>query len=239
MNNQPNIREPEEGNVPERSAADSRAASLRLRRRICILLACLAVFVAVAIPLINCLSESDTPELPELPTEAPELFEEPDYEYDILNDKEYLALNRDIYYSDGTVTTAIERSDCSSLGTGVSLLWDMIDCIIAGDAEGYNALFTQKYITQNGKKEAFTMQQVYGANAHTGILFELDSSETVEEDGQTVHYQLYRVTYRIHKNNGTFRRDIGQDEARTQLILLTDREGGEAKIDSISYQGYQ
>lgn len=232
MNDRPTICEPE--NAPER-----RASALRLRRRICIILVALAVFMAAAILLIHCMDESDTPEPSELPTEAPELFEEPDYEYDILKDKEYLALNRDIYYSDGTSTDEITRADCATLGAGVSLLWDMIDCIIAGDAEGYNALFTQKYIAKNGEKEAFTMQQVYGANAHTGILFELDSSETKDEDGQTVHYQLYRVTYRIHKNNGTFRRDIGQDEARTQLILLTDREGGEAKIDSISYRGYQ
>lgn len=215
------------------------ASAARLRRRIGIALVCLVGFAVVAILLIHFMSKSETPELPELPTEPPEAFVEPRFDYDILKDAEYLALNRSVCYSDGTITRELEEAERTTMGAGVALLWDMLDRIIAGDTEGYNALFTQAYIQKNGAHEDFTMQQLYGANAQTGILLEVDRSEVKEEDGRTVTYLLYRVTYRIHKNDGTFRRDIGSDEARPQIILLTDREGGRFKIDSISYRGYR
>lgn len=229
MNDRPNIREPEEENAPERSAPDRRASALRLRRRICIILAVLVVFVVAASLLIHCMDESDTPEEGTF-APAKEQFEEPDYEYDILKDQAYLALDREVYYSDGGYTRPIDESDLPSLDAGVTLLWNMIDCIIAGDADGYNSLFTEKYKSKYGETERFAMQQLYDIRITVG------RSEQVTQDDRTVNYQTYYVQYRIRKNNGTFRRDIGDDEARIQIFTLSDRENGAVKIEEIGYR---
>ena len=48
---------------------------------------------------------------------------------------------------------------------------------------------------------------------------------------------IYKLSYSILKNNGTFRNDIGEDQ-KTQYIVITDREGT-LKIDAISTSKYK
>ena len=55
-------------------------------------------------------------------------------------------------------------------------------------------------------------------------------------DGGETRY-TYALEYKIHKNNGTFRNDIGEDQ-KTQYIVITDREGT-LKIDAISTSKYK
>ena len=55
-----------------------------------IVLACMVVFTAVAIPLVNYIEREDTPEVMTFP-DAKYNFAEPDYDYDIMKDKDYRA----------------------------------------------------------------------------------------------------------------------------------------------------
>lgn len=213
--------------------AASTAAQVRKRhRRMLIFLIALAVLAVSAFLVINFIDTSDTPDVPELPTMDEDQFEEPDYDRNILEDPAYLVLDRSIYHTDGGVTVVMDATNRQSLGQAAMLLEEMIEYIIAGDADGYNSLFTETYRAENGTQAAFTMQQLYH------IELEVGSSESVTEDDRTVHYQTYYVTYRIHENNGTFRRDIASEERRTQIITLCDREDGQLKINAIGYRGY-
>lgn len=205
----------------------------KLSRRIRWIVAGLVLFAVIAVPLIRCLDNSEDVEAPPVPTESPDVFFEPDYEYDILQDPAYLELDRSVHHTEGGVEVVMDATNRQALGKCAMMLEEMVGYIVAGDVEQYNALLTQKYIEAKGEQELFAMQQLYNIHLEAG------ETEQKTEDGKTVAYQIYYVSYCIRQNNGTFRRDIGSDESRTQIILLTDREGGEIKIDSISYIGYQ
>ena len=44
-----------------------------------------------------------------------------------------------------------------------------------------------------------------------------------DENGMRVY--VFKLDYKIMKNNGTFRRDIDSSTSRTKTIYVTDREG--------------
>ena len=52
------------------------------------------------------------------------------------------------------------------------------------------------------------------------------------KDGNTVY--KYNVSYKIYRNNGTFRNDIGSDGSKTLMFTLIG-DGTQVKIDAINY----
>ena len=220
---------------PRSGTGGARAdATRRLRRRILIVLACMVVFVAVAVPLVNRIERGD---VSELATFAPARynFEEPDYDYDILRDEGYLGKNRTVLFSDPSRNCAesLDSSNRNSFGEGVTVLDTMINCLIHGDTDGYNRLFTGAYIRENGTQARFTMQQLYDI-----VLTRIESSETTES-GKTVVYQKFYVEYKIRLNNGTYRTDIGNDESRKQVVVLCNRDDGEMLIDQMYFPQFR
>ena len=206
----------------------------RLRRRILIVLACMVVFVAVAVPLVNRIERGDVPE-PATFAPARYNFEEPDYDYDILRDEGYLGKNRTVLFSDPSrnYSESLDNSNRNSFGEGVTVLDTMISCLINGDTDGYNRLFTKAYIQENGTQARFTMQQLYDI-----VLTRIDSSEATE-DGKTVVYQKFYVEYKIRLNNGTYRTDIGHDESRKQVVVLCNRDDGRMLIDQMYFPHFR
>lgn len=89
-----------------------------LRRRILLVLAAMVVFAAVAIPLVNYLERDDTPEIVTYPDAKSEWesVDESDYDYDIMQDKDYLSLNRVVMYENPTQNFATSLDD-SNRGT--------------------------------------------------------------------------------------------------------------------------
>lgn len=219
-----------ENDTPE--SRNPSADASRLRRRIIIIFVCMVVFVLVTVPLIKLLDarngEGDNATQATLPP-ANLFWESADFEYDIMKDKEYLALNRQIMFED-TVTGVTEVMDAASRGAhgeAAAVLYDMINLIIRGDTDGYNRLFSKAYYKDDNEELApFTMQQVYDIKI---------KSMGTERDASGTHtvYKFY-VDYKIHKNNGTFRQDIGDDESLTQVFTLSDKEGT-VRIDGIGY----
>jgi hypothetical protein len=86
-----------------------------------------------------------------------------------------------------------------------------------GDAEAYAEHFVSDY--EGELPESFTMQMIY--NIRIAPYYS-------EETGENT----YLVEYRILKNNGTFRNDIGSKVSRPMLYTLRD-VGGEYFIESI------
>ena len=147
-----------------------------------------------------------------------------DRDLDIMTDKEYLDLDRSIYYTKGAETFAIDRGDLDGLTDDILFFIKYFDLAIAGNYSAYNKLFTESYYKSNEEYYSFTQQMIY--DMHIEKLGE----KTV--NGKNEFY--YDVSYKIHKNNGTFRNDIGSDGAKTLFFTLVETDSG-ILIDSIDY----
>lgn len=220
------------GSAFEEEAAAAAARSRRMKRTILIIFACMVIFVPVALLLTRLIDNSSVGK-PEEETKRKQptiIFCTPDYEYDILKDEEYLNLNRYVMYADNGTGLSVMLDDRSvkNYGPAVLVLTEMLDCIIKGDAEGYNALFSDNYYDNYEPAPLFTMQQVYDI-----LLTKMETKHIQPEKGREYVQYEFTVEYKIHKNNGTFRTDIGLDESRKQYFILSDKEGKNVKIDRV------
>ena len=146
----------------------------------------------------------------------------PVYEGDIMENEEYLGLNRHVEYcadpSGYGMTTSITDENREEYDDSVLFLYDYMQTIIKGDAVAYNKMFNAKYFEDNEPKDAFSQQMLHEIK----IRFLSESKEGEER------LITYRVEYMIHRNDGTFRRDVGSDASRPQDITV--RVGTDGKI---------
>ena len=228
-------------NIFEEEARRAKAATDRLKKIILIIAATMVVFAVVALCLIPMLDKAlNGAEKEEVTTRPPNtvLYYDPDYDYDIMQDEEYLGLDRYIYYKDARTNETIILLDheIKDYGAGMVTLKTMIDAIIAGDHETYNSLFSDNYFAVEGREpeDPFTMQQVYDI-----LITRVNVADVVDEEvGKYTQYE-YTVEYKIHKNNGTFRTDLGHDDSRKQYFILSDSTGEEVLIDQILGYNYK
>jgi hypothetical protein len=224
-------------NFEEQSRA-ARESTRRLKRNMIIVLVCMVAFAVVAIPLINILDKlqngEDTEETGKLPPSSI-IFATPDYEYDIMQDEEYLQLNRRIYHCDerSGLTEELTDKNIGGYGPAARVLREAINAIIAGDADAYNSLFSDNYYANNEPESPFTMQRLYDIKI-TKV------NETIKsgEKGKYTQYE-YEVEYKIRLNDGTFRTDIGHDESKKQYFILSDSVTGDVLIDQILDYNYR
>lgn len=228
----------------EEESIKAREATKKLKRNIIIVLASMLVFAVVgslALGWLNQLEADKQAEEQETMGRPSSIDFYPyiDYDYNVMKDPEYLDLDRYIYYKNGDTneTFIIEEKDINhnNYGPAVQTLKKMIDAIIAGDHETYNSLFSANYfaVEKNQPEEDFTMQQVYD------IMFTKVKVTDIVDDklGRYTQYE-FEVEYKIHKNNGTFRTDIGMDESRRQYFVLSDSTSDKVLIDQILYFNY-
>ena len=225
------------GNTFEEAGRAAAEAARKLKRRIIIGIVLLVAFLAAAIPLISLLDKAEaepdsmSAQKPAKPSSV--IFYTPDYDrkVDIRKDPSYLELNRAVRLKREQYTVVITENDLNSQSPAVGVLWDLINAVINGDAYAYNALFSERYYAEEGvePEDPFTMQRVYD------VVIEEIREQTVSDsvDGKYNEY-VYALEYKINRNDGTYRTDIGHDASRTQYFLLTDREG-EVKIDRLLY----
>lgn len=190
---------------------------------------CVMAILAITVGILERREDKKREEAEELVIEYP--FYPADFDLNIYEDEEYQVLMRGrfLHYCNSytNVTVSITKDTASQYGTELAFLTDYIYAIIEGDHEAYNACFSEQYYASGkSKKEDFTMQQL-----HHIVLTKL-SQEEVSENGKNYTKFLYSVEYQIHKNNGTFRKDIG-DGTRAQYMEITNREGA-WRIDSIT-----
>ena len=218
-------------NFEEQSRA-ARESTRRLKRNMIIVLVCMVVFAVVAIPLINLLeniqnggAEQETGKLP--PSSI--IFATPDYEYNIMEDRDYLQLNRRIYHCDerSGLTEELTDKNITGYGPAAVVLREAINAIIAGDADAYNELFSDNYYANHDPEAPFTMQRLYDIK-----LTKINESVKSGEKGKYTQYE-YEVEYKIRLNDGTYRTDIGHDESKKQYFILSDSVTGDVLIDQI------
>ena len=161
-----------------------------------------------------------------------------DYDYDIMKDKEYLGLDRKIYYFENKDQSGnmleLDDSNRDKQAVGVTLICEMVESIIMGDADAYNAFFSDYYFEHKEVEPdpGFTMTQLYDIR----ITKMLEQKVTDKKLGTYTEYHFV-LQYSIHKNNGTFRSDIGSDGNAATYIIITDRNG-ELLIEDMFY-GYK
>ena len=156
-------------------------------------------------------------------TEEEYIFYPADYDLDVTTVREYMELDRDIHYKNGAETILITDTNAKFYGPDVQFFKQYFASVITGDHETYNSLFTSHYYETNDPHSGFTQQMIYD------ITIEKLSQDNTDAG---IAY-TYNVSYKIHQNNGTFRRDIGSDGARTQRFALLESDGT-VLIDSIT-----
>lgn len=152
-----------------------------------------------------------------------------DFEEDIFKNRDYLELyaNGLVSFKKGNVTIGIDKETAKDHGSDTKFIVDMLNFIINGDNDKYNNCFSSTYYQTHTAKDEFTMQMLYD------VKIELASSEKVQgENGSEYTRSIFSVEYKIYRNNGSFRRDIGAG-SKKQYLTLTN-QSGEWKIDSVT-----
>lgn len=157
-------------------------------------------------------------------------FYEADYSKNILEDKLYLSLNRNIYFERMGSESVLTKENAIGISLAADLFFDYFDCLVKGDYENYSSFFTQECLESKNftLPERFTMQGIYDVHIN------MYRSDVVDEESDTVR-EIYEVSYRIFENNGTFRSDILPDETRT-LVFEINITKGVAKINAIGHR---
>jgi hypothetical protein len=142
-----------------------------------------------------------------------------DEDLDIFSDPDYLECDRRVFYydPDSGATYSVEEEELPTIDPAIRFFHEYFQTVIMGEAEAYAECFVPDY--EGELPESFTMQMIY--DIHIEPYY---SDETGEN--------TYLVEYRILKNNGTFRRDIGSKVSRAQLYTLREI-GGDYLVETI------
>ncbi len=160
------------------------------------------------------------------------VFEQIDFDADIELDEDYQNELLYMTYTDSEVlAVTITDGDFAEYDENLVFFNDYFTCLRKGEYERYDTFFTKSYFEDNEHTDlefGFTKQRIYD-------IFITKTSKGYEEDGNV--YRTYEVKYKIMKNDGTFRNDIGSDETRAQYITLVTNENG-TFIRRITYNMY-
>lgn len=161
------------------------------------------------------------------------VFCEIDFDADIMNDKDYIM--RDDWYNieytreNGAVTELVTDENREDFGEWVNFFFRYFDKLRAGEYRDFDTLFTKSYFDKNEHTDTFfgfTKQRVYDIR--------VENANYKYTEGRT-DYAVFAVTYKIMKNDGTFRNDIAPDQSRTQYFILA-KIGDDIFISDILYK---
>jgi hypothetical protein len=205
----------------------------------CVFAALLAVLLALCAILsgvLESVKNEDFSKTENIQNQAPArtTFYPADFEEDIMQDPLYLSQNRYIEYSSGGISVLVTDGDFSTLGEGAVFFGKYFDTVINGRYGEYSSFFTDEYlqaksgydtVAYDGSK--FTMQKIFDIKVEL-----LDEKEMVGAEEKTVE-RVFVVRYKILENNGTFRKDIGDDATYIPLVFETVTTGGQTKINKV------
>lgn len=149
-----------------------------------------------------------------------------DYDLDVTADEVYMGLDRYVHYKTGNETFTITDGDYTVYNNAVVFFGKYFETVIAGDSETYNTFFSDLYYESNEPHIEFAPQMLYD------IEIEMLSQDP-QNDGTTLY--AFDVSYKIHRNDGTFRNDIGSDGSKKLYFELYEDKEGNVLIDRITY----
>ena len=195
-------------------------ASTRKKNKIIII----SVFAVSLVLLLICslipgLLKNDNggkPDREEYTVDPSKLADTKEEDFDILEYEEYLKYDRTIQYCyTAGVQVSVNDKTLSSYDASFRLIYELIGTLIAGDSDAYNELVHEDV----GHFDSFTQQQVYDV-----VITKYSESTKQSETGSYSEY-VYVVEYKIHENNGTYRKDIESDANRPQYFVINDSTG--------------
>lgn len=148
--------------------------------------------------------------------------------FDIMEYEEYLNRDRNIYFAKNGMKESIPEDMASNYGDDFEVVYNVIIAIRDGDATLYNLYMGNDRL----KKNEFTQQQIYD------VVITLQSTGTESEDGASYQKTIFKVEYKIHENNGTYRNTIESDASRP-VFFIVDNSSGEMLITQMIEQGYK
>jgi len=200
--------------------------SKKLKKRILIILTCGAAAVLLLFGSIRLVEYLTFLRDTTVPEGTYDFY--PVYSGDIMEYRDYIQLNRQVSYCDDPAgygaTIAITEENKEDFEPPVLFMKDFVQTIIMGDAVGYNACFNKAYFKKVDPVEDFAQQMLYN------ITVTFYSTEK-QDDGSVL--TSYKLEYMIYENNGTYRRDIGSDMSRPQLVTLRIEKDGTIAIEKL------
>ena len=192
------------------------AANKKMKRHLLLILAILggAMLLLLAAVLIVHFAFSEKEE-----SEPPKIIFSAPYDGDIFSFDEYLALNRSTSYFDGYVYRSIEKENEDGFDASVLFLRDFLETMKRGDVKGYNAAFTF-----DPHQPSFSQQMIYEAS----ICYERQGTDA---DDRLI---LYRLEYKLYRNDGSLRQDVGSGGMKPLWALVRVTPDGECSIDSLT-----
>lgn len=137
-------------------------------------------------------------------------------------DPDYAEMDKDVFFLDDSgFGEKLTEKDADSTGAR-GVFYNYFESLKNGDAEGHAALLSDSCVKNFEVPVFFTAQMVYDIKVS---FMRADSY-----DGQYV--EKYRVSYKIRKNDGTYRADVGSDSAKP-MIFETVRIGKKTFINAM------
>lgn len=147
-----------------------------------------------------------------------------DFDEDIFENKNYMQLDRDLFYGDDNRLVSYSFEQKQSAPLIAQFFMQYFEAVINGDKDKVNGYL---YNDELKFKEAFTKQMLYDMNV------KYHSESDAEINGETVKVQNFTVSYKIFRNNGTFRQGFSGDSYIPQIYQIFTDANGETKISNI------
>ena len=149
---------------------------------------------------------------------------DPDWETDIFTVERWLDKNRYLTYVENGMAITITDGKYSDYGDAAAFMAEYFDTLMHGDAQALNEFYAESYFESNARFEAITMQKIY----------DMRMEYITSNVNQSTTEYVYKITYKILENDGTFRNDVVSDAERAQFYTIVD-DGYELKITDVSY----
>jgi len=144
------------------------------------------------------------------------------YDENIFLNQAYMSFQRDLRYSTGSVEQLFSyERDYESAEVECQFFLDYFHTVINGNYEDYPDFFVDGYFEEVPR---FTMQMIYDPFVKT------HSVSNDEINGEEVKLYNFLVSYRIFKNNKTYRSDVDSNVAVPQVYQLIKTQEGNYRI---------
>lgn len=144
------------------------------------------------------------------------------YDENIFLNQAYMGFQRDLIYgANGVEQLFSYEKDLESADTECQFFLKYFHTVINGEYQSYKDFFVDGYFKED---PMFTMQMIYDPAVR------YHSASIDEIDGKEVTLLNFEVSYRIFKNNKTFRSEVSSNSLVPQIYQLIKTEDGTYKI---------
>lgn len=145
-----------------------------------------------------------------------------DYDDDISADIVYMSKNREVFFTNDSGLGEYLTEKDGELATVKGVMYNYFRALKDGSAEEHEKLLSASYKEKFVVQKSFTPQKIY----------DIQVAFLTGDVSDGVYYEKYTVSYKIYRNNGTYRADVGSDVAKKMVFEIVTING-EALINSI------